>query len=161
MAEKSLYKVQLIGRLGKDADLRYTSTGLAVASFSLATNERVKPSEREEWQDRAEWHNIVVWGKTAENLAEYLTKGQRIYVEGRVQTRFWEDKDGNKRETKEVVAGDIVLLGGKGDSASYQSQRPPHPAETYTTPPAPTHTGAVSDNHYVEPVEENPGDIPF
>lgn len=160
MAEKSLNKVQLIGRLGKDADLRYTSTGRAVASFSLATSERFKPSESEEWQERTEWHNIVVWDKTAENLAEYLTKGKRIYVEGRIQSRSWEDQNGNKRETKEIVARDLILLSGRDDSPS-SSYRPPHPAETYAAP-APTHTGAVSDNHDVEPVEEVPGgDIPF
>lgn len=159
MAAKSLNKVMLIGNLGKDADLRYTSTGRAVASFSLATNERFKPSESEEWQERTEWHNIVVWGKTAEGLAEYLTKGQKIYVEGRIQTRSWEDQTGNKRYTTEVVAGDIILLGGRGDSPS-QSFRPPHPAETYASP-APTHTGTVSDNNYVEPVEEHHDDIPF
>ncbi|GAK57811.1 single-stranded DNA-binding protein [Candidatus Vecturithrix granuli] len=159
MAEKSLNKVQLIGRLGKDADLRYTPNGKAVASFSLATNERFKPGDSDEWQDKTEWHNIVVWGKTAESLAEYLTKGQRIYVDGRLQTRSWEDQSGNKRYTTEIVAWDVILLGGRGDSSS-SSYRPPHPAETYT-PPAPTHTGTVSDNHDVEPVEEPRDDIPF
>lgn len=151
MATKSLNKVMLIGNLGKDADLRYTSSGLAVANFSVATNERFRAGESDEWQERTEWHNIVLWGKTAESVSEYLLKGQKVYVEGRLQTRSWEDKDGIKRYTTDIVARDVILLGGRGDSSS-SSYRPPHPADTYAaSSPAPTHTGTVSDNNEPTP----------
>ena len=157
MAGKSLNKVQIIGHLGADPELRYTSNGLAVATMNVATNERVKVPDSDEWQDKTEWHRIVAWGKLAEIVGEYLTKGRQVYIEGKLQTRSWDDKDGIKRYTTEIIARDMILLGGRGD-ASPQSQRPPHPAEELSTP-APTHTGTVSDNHN----ERLPGsdDIPF
>lgn len=161
MAGKSLNKVQLIGNLGKDADLRYTASGLAVASFSLATNERFKGSDSDEWKERTEWHNIVIWGRTAENIGEYLVKGTKIYVEGRLQTRSWDDQNGMKRYTTEIVARDIILLGGRGDSSA-PSQRPPHPADTYSSSPAaPAYTGSGPST---PPQPEPPADsedIPF
>jgi len=107
---KSLNKVQLIGHLGKDVELRYTQSGTAVANFSLATNEKYKDGE--EWKEKTEWHNIVVWGKLAEITGEYLKKGSKAYFEGRLQTRKWEDKDGNTRYSTEVVAQDMIMLGG-------------------------------------------------
>lgn len=159
MATKSLNKVMLIGNLGKDADLRYTSTGLAVANFSLATNERMRSGDSDEWQEKTEWHNIVLWGKLAESVSEYLVKGQKVYVEGRLQTRSWEDKDGIKRYTTDIVARDLILLGGRGESSS-SSYRPPHPANSYAaSAPAPTHTGTVADNNSsasAEPEDEVP-----
>lgn len=107
----SLNKVLLIGYLGKDAELRYTPAGAAVATFSLATTETWtdKAGQR---QERTEWHRCVLWGKAAESLGEYLAKGKQIYVEGRIQTRKWEDKDGNPRYTTEVRVDRVVLLGG-------------------------------------------------
>jgi single-strand DNA-binding protein len=108
---KSVNKVILIGNLGKDPELKYTPSGTAVAKFSLATNERFKDKSGE-WQDRTEWHNIVAWQRTAEIAAEYLKKGRTVYIEGRIQTRSWEDKEGQKRYTTEIVAQDLVLLGG-------------------------------------------------
>jgi single-strand DNA-binding protein len=158
MAGKSLNKVQLIGNLGADPELRYTTNGLAVATLNIATNERFRSSNSDEWQERTEWHRVIAWGKLAEIAGEYLAKGRQVYIEGKLQTRSWDDKDGNKRYTTEVVARDLILLGGRGDS-SYQSQRPPHPADTYSSS-APTHTGAASNNTYNEPPAE-PDDIPF
>jgi single-strand DNA-binding protein len=108
----SVNKVILVGNLGKDAELRYTPGGAAVATLRLATTDRYKDKEGQ-WQEQTEWHTVVVWGKTAETLAEYLRKGKQIYVEGRLQTRSWDDKEGKKRYATEVKSDRIVLLGGR------------------------------------------------
>jgi single-strand DNA-binding protein len=107
---RSVNKVILIGNLGKDPELRYAPSGSAVASFSLATSEQWKDQEGNP-QERTSWHNIVVWGKLAEIAAEYLKKGRKVYVEGRLQYRDYETKDGNKRYVTEVVVNDLVMLG--------------------------------------------------
>ena len=104
-------KVILVGRLGRDPEMRYTPSGTAVVNFSLATDERW--SSNGETQSRTEWHNIVVWSKLAEICNQYLTKGRLVFIEGRLQTRDWEDKDGNKRRTTEIVATDMKMLGGR------------------------------------------------
>ena len=109
----SVNKVILVGNLGKDAELRYTPGGAAVATLNLATTE-VWNDKQGQKQEKTEWHRIVVWGKQAESLQEYLVKGKQIYVEGRLQTRQWDDKDGNKRYTTEIKADRITLLGGGG-----------------------------------------------
>lgn len=107
----SLNKVMIIGRLGSNPELRYTPSGMAVANFSLATNEYWSDKSGER-QERTEWHRVVVWGKQAETANQYLSKGRQAYIEGRLQTRQWEDKDGNKKYTTEVVASNIQFLGG-------------------------------------------------
>ena len=106
-------KVILVGRLGRDPELRYTQGGQAVANFTVATNEfwRDKDGER---QERTEWHRIVAWGKQAEFCGNYLSKGRQVYVEGRLQTREWEDKEGEKRRTTEIVANSIQAIGPGG-----------------------------------------------
>jgi single-strand DNA-binding protein len=109
----SVNKVILVGNLGRDAELRYTPGGAAVATLNMATTE-VWNDKAGQRQEKTEWHRIVLWGKTAESLNEYLTKGKQIYVEGRLQTRQWDDKDGNKRYTTEIRGDRIVLLGGGG-----------------------------------------------
>ena len=115
MAGKSVNKVILIGNLGKDPEVKHTPQGTPVAKFSLATNERYKDKDGN-WQDRTEWHNIVVWQRLAEIAGEYLKKGGKVYIEGRLQTRSWDDKQTNqKKYMTEVVASDLVLLGGRGD----------------------------------------------
>src|SRR5262245_20226995 len=106
-------KVILVGNLGRDAELRYTPGGSRVATLNLATTE-VWEDKGGQRQEKTEWHRIVLWGKQAESLQEYLTKGKQIYVEGRLQTRQWDDKDGNKRYTTEIKADRITLLGGGG-----------------------------------------------
>ena len=111
----SVNKVILVGNLGRDPELRYTQGGQGVANFTLATNERFQDKEGNR-QERTEWHRIVVWAKTAENCAQYLHKGSSVYLEGRLQTREWEDKDGNKRSTTEIVAQVVQFLGGRGGS---------------------------------------------
>ena len=109
----SVNKVILVGNLGRDAELRYTPGGAAVATLNLATTE-VWNDKGGQRQEKTEWHRIVLWGKQAESLQEYLTKGKQIYVEGKLQTRQWDDKDGNKRYTTEIKADRITLLGGGG-----------------------------------------------
>ena len=109
----SVNKAILVGNLGRDAEMRFTSGGTPVATVSLATTERFNDREGNKKED-TQWHRIVIWGKTAESLHEYLTKGKQIYVEGRLQTRQWDDKDGNKRYTTEIKADRITLLGGGG-----------------------------------------------
>ena len=121
MAGKSINKVILIGNLGKDPEVKYTPQGTPVAKLTLATNERFKDKSGE-WQDRTEWHNVVLWQRLAEIAGEYLKKGSKVYVEGRLQTRSWDDKQTNqKKYMTEVVANDIVLLGGRGEGGGGES----------------------------------------
>ena len=115
---KSLNKVMLIGNLGKDPELRYTSGGVAVATFSLATNESWKDQDGN-MQERTEWHNIVAWKKLAEICGEWLKKGKKVYIEGRIQTRSYDDKNtGAKKYITEIVAENMIMLDGKGGSES-------------------------------------------
>ena len=109
----SVNKVILVGNLGRDAELRYTPGGAAVATLNMATTE-VWTDKGGQRQEKTEWHRVVFWGKVAESLTEYLTKGKQVYVEGRLETRQWNDKDGNKRYTTEIKGDKIVLLGGGG-----------------------------------------------
>lgn len=110
----SLNKVMLIGNLGKDPEVRFTASGQAVASFSLATSEKFK-GKSGEMEERTEWHNITLWGKLAEIAGEYLSKGKTIYVEGRLQTRKWQDKNGNDRYTTDIVGEKMQMLSPKGE----------------------------------------------
>lgn len=111
---KSVNKVILIGHLGKDPEVKYTPSGTPVASFSIATSERYKDKDGN-WQDRTEWHNIVLWQRLAEIAGEYLKKGRQVYIEGRLQTRSWDDKNtGEKKYRTEIVGNDLVLMGGGG-----------------------------------------------
>lgn len=109
----SVNKVILVGNLGRDAELRYTPSGAAVATLNMATTETWNDKSGQR-QEKTEWHRVVLWGKAAESLSEYLTKGKQVYVEGRLQTRQWDDKDGNKRYTTEIRCDRVVLLGGGG-----------------------------------------------
>ncbi len=111
----SVNKVILIGHLGADPEIRYTPSGQPVANFRLATSESWNDKSGQR-QERTEWHRIVVWGKLAELCGEYLAKGRQVYVEGRIQTRQWDDRDGNKRYTTEVQAREVTFLGGRGDA---------------------------------------------
>jgi single-strand DNA-binding protein len=119
----SVNKVILVGNLGRDAELRYTPGGSPVATINLATTE-VWNDKAGQRQEKTEWHRVVLWGKTAESLNEYLTKGKQIYVEGRLQTRQWDDKDGNKRYTTEIRGDRIVLLSGGGGMGGGGARQP-------------------------------------
>lgn len=107
----SLNKVLLIGNLGRDAEMRYTPGGAAVSTLNLATTEVFKDREGQKKED-TQWHRVILWGKTAEALNDYLKKGKQIYVEGKLQTRKWKDKDGNDKYTTEIKGDRVVLLGG-------------------------------------------------
>ncbi len=131
----SVNKVILIGNLGRDPELRYTKDGRGVGNFTLATNERWRDKEGNS-QERTEWHRVVVWGKDAENCAQYLQKGRSVYVEGRLQTREWEDRDGNKRQTTEVVAQTVRFLGGRGEGGG-AGRAPSPPSDSGSAPPPP------------------------
>jgi single-strand DNA-binding protein len=118
----SVNKVILVGNLGRDAELRYTPGGAPVATLNMATTE-VWNDKAGQKQEKTEWHRVVLWGKTAESLNEYLTKGKQIYVEGRLQTRQWDDKDGVKHYTTEIRGDRIVLLGGGGGGGARPQSR--------------------------------------
>ena len=127
MASRSVNKVILIGHLGRDAETKFTPSNVAVTKFSVATNRRWKDQQSGEWKEETDWANVVLWRQ--ENLANYLTKGKQVYVEGRLQTRSWDDKDGKKQYSTEVVAEDVILLGGRdggggGGSREEFSQQP-------------------------------------
>lgn len=109
----SVNKAILVGNLGRDAELRYTSGGTPVASVRMATTERFTDRDGQKRED-TQWHDVVIWGKTAESIHEYLTKGKQIYVEGRIQTRKWTDREGKDRYNTEIRADRVVLLGGGG-----------------------------------------------
>jgi len=125
MASRSVNKVILLGNLGKDAETKFTPSGTAVSNFTLATNRRWKDQQTGEWKEETEWHRCVLW--RSENRANYLTKGTPVYIEGRLQTRSWEDKDGQKRYTTEVVCEDLILLSGRagGEATGEYSQQQP------------------------------------
>jgi single-strand DNA-binding protein len=113
----SVNKVILVGRLGRDPETRYTGSGQAVANFSVATDETYKDRNGER-QKRTEWHKIVVWGKQAEIAQQYLKKGSLIFIEGRIQSREWQDKEGQKRTSFEIVANNFRMLGGRAEGAA-------------------------------------------
>ena len=129
-------KVILVGNLGADPEMRYTQSGTAVANFRIATNERFKDKSGE-LQERTEWHRIVFFGRTAEVCGEYLTKGRQIYVEGRLQTRSWEDKEGQTRYTTEIVAREMKMLGQRGDASASGADRPKPPKPSAPPEPPP------------------------
>ncbi|MBE9581867.1 MAG: single-stranded DNA-binding protein [Proteobacteria bacterium] len=117
-------KVILIGRLGKDPEVRYTADGTAVANFSIATSDEWKDKGTGEKKERTEWHRIVAWRRLGEICGEYLSKGRQVYVEGSLQTREWEDQDGKKRWTTEIVARNMQMLGTRDQVESFSEQAP-------------------------------------
>ena len=137
-------KVILVGRLGADPEMKYTSTGLGVCRFNLATTERWTGKDGQK-QERTEWHRIVVWAKLGELCNEYLRKGRQAYVEGRLQTRSWEDKEGNKKYTTEVVANTVQFLGSPDQGGRSLSQD----------------SGSTTPSFVEEPGEIKEEDIPF
>jgi single-strand DNA-binding protein len=120
---KSVNKVILVGRLGRDPELKYTASGTPFCRFSIATDDVWNDKGSGERQERTEWHNIVAWDRLAEICNQYLTKGKLVYIEGSLQTREWDDQEGNKRKTTEIRARDMVMLSGAGDGASGGGQR--------------------------------------
>lgn len=145
----SLNKVMLIGNLGKDPEVRYTAGGTAVASFSLATSEKFKGKDGN-WEEKTEWHNITLWARLAEIAGEYLSKGKTVYIEGRLQTRKWTDKEGKDRYTTEIVGEKMQMLSGKGEGGGGQRQGGGRPQQEYN-----------QGGGYEEPVFNPDDEIPF
>lgn len=119
----SVNKVMIIGRLGQDPEMKYTPSGAAVCNFSVATSENWTDKSGQK-QERTEWHRIVVWGKLAELCNQYLAKGRQAYIEGKLQTRSWDDKDGNKRYTTEILANTVQFLGGQTSASNTNAGAP-------------------------------------
>jgi single-strand DNA-binding protein len=143
MMAKSVNKVILVGNVGQDPAMKHTASGVPVAKLNVATHERFK-DKNDQWQDRTEWHSVVAWQGLAQIVGEYVRKGSKLYVEGKLQTSTWEDKQsGGKRYRTEIVARDIVLLGSRGNS---QEGREEMPGEESAPEPTPA---------------EGAGDIPF
>ncbi len=151
---RGVNKVILVGNLGNDPDIRYTAGGAAVANISLATTDSWKDKESGEQQDRTEWHRIVFFGRLAEIVGEYLRKGSQVYVEGRLQTRKWQDKSGNDRYTTEIVANEMQMLGGRGGSGGGMGNNDQAPPPRSESSPA-SSSAPAADNDFVD------DDIPF
>ena len=155
---RGLNKVMLIGNLGNDPEIRHTNSGMAVATLSLATAESWKDRDSGETRDKTEWHRVVFFGRVAEVAEQYLKKGSQIYIEGRLQTRKWQDRDGNDRYTTEIVGNDMQMLGGGRKSDTDESLGKP-PAETRSNSEDPREAsspgGSASSNTFIE------DDIPF
>ena len=152
---RGINKVILVGNLGNDPDIRYTASGAAVANISVATTDSWRDKETGEQQDRTEWHRVVFFGRLAEIVGEYLRKGSQIYLEGRLQTRKWQDKTGNDRYTTEIVANEMQMLGGRGGGGGSA----PVPMDNEAAGGMPSGPGdsasQVADNDFVD------DDIPF
>ena len=151
----SLNRAQIIGNLTRDPELRTTASGQSVVNFGVATNRSYKDASGQK-QEQVEFHNVVAWGKLADIIAQYMTKGRKIYIEGRLQTREWESQDGQKRRTTEIVAENMLMLGGRGGdqqggapqaadpvagAPSAPTAPPPHPPHTRTAPGPLMHPG--------------------
>jgi single-strand DNA-binding protein len=149
---RGVNKVILVGRLGGDPEVRYTTSGTAMMQFNVATNEPFK-TEDGKWEERAEWHRVVAFDRLAESLSQYLSKGREVYVEGKLRTRQWEDQQGTKRYTTEIIAREIQLLGSSGQARHNESLVPGETGQG---------AGAKSLNTELPPSSGAPeDDIPF
>jgi single-strand DNA-binding protein len=146
---RGVNKVILIGNLGRDPEIRYSASGTAMGNLSIATTEGRKNRETGQWEDHTEWHRVVVLGRTAEVAGEYLRKGSKVYIEGRLQTRKWQDKDGQDRYTTEILANDLQMLDSRGGAGEPVVHPPSEPAPS-REPPAPVSRDSDFDD-----------DIPF
>ena len=156
---KSVNKVILLGNVGKDPDIKVLPSGQPVANFSIATSERFK-DQQGNWQDRTEWHNLTAYGKLAEIVRDYVKKGNKLYAEGRLTTRSWDDKESGKKVYRtEIVVGDISLLSGRGEdgggssSGGYSQQRSSNTASFDQRP--------AGGDDYAQSTEITDDDIPF
>jgi single-strand DNA-binding protein len=147
---KSVNKVILVGRLGRDPELKYTASGVPFCRFSMATDDVWNDKGSGERQERTEWHNIVAWDRLAEICNQYLTKGRLVYIEGSLQTREWDDQEGNKRKTTEIRARDMVMLGSSGENTGSGQRRPVVADAAAVGAPAAQGTSTITDD-----------DIPF
>ncbi len=148
---RGINKVIIVGNLGQDPETRYMPSGSAVTNFTVATNESWKDKQTGEQKDRTEWHRVAMFGRLAEVAAEYLRKGSQVYIEGKLRTRKWQDRDGKDRYTTEIIADEMQMLGGRGGggSAPMSSDAAPASAPAGAPPPPPP------------PADEFDDDIPF
>ncbi|MFL6414320.1 MAG: single-stranded DNA-binding protein [Bryobacteraceae bacterium] len=162
MASRSVNKVILVGNLGRDAETKFTPSGASVTKFAVATTRSWKDQSTNEWKEETNWSNVVVWRQ--ENLANYLTKGKQVYVEGRLQTRSYDDKDGKKVYATEVVADEVILLGGRGGDAG-SGQEFGAPAGARSTPRGRAAAGGPNPAQDDDPFGGSMGitddDVPF
>lgn len=159
---RSVNKVILIGNLGRDAETKFTPSGAAVTRFSVATTRSWKDQQTNEWKEETNWTNVTVWRQ--EKVANYLTKGKQVYVEGRIQTRSYDDKDGKKVYTTEVVADEIMLLGGRGEGGDVEGQGAPGGARSFggSSRPAGRQSGAgAPPDEDFGPMGVTDDDVPF
>ena len=161
MASRSVNKVILIGHLGRDAETSFTASQVAVTKFSVATSRRWKDQQSGEWKEETDWSRVVLW--RGENVAPYLTKGKQVYVEGRLQTRSYDDKDGKKVWATDVVADEVILLGGRGESGTGSgpdefSQQRPGPVSMPRSAARPAAASAPAESF---PAEISDDDVPF
>jgi single-strand DNA-binding protein len=154
MASRGINKAIVLGNLGRDPEIRYASNGSAIANFSIATSESWNDKNSGEKVEKTEWHRVVAYRKLAEIIGEYLKKGSQVYIEGKLQTRKWQDKDGQDKYTTEIVANDMQMLGGRGDGGgasrndSYDQSAPQQPAASASdsgAAPAPAASPAGGD----------------
>jgi len=161
MATRSVNKVILIGHLGKDAETKFTPNGTARTTFTLATNRSRKDQQTGEWKEITDWHNIVLW--RSENVANYLQKGKQVYIEGHIENRSWDDKEGQKRYITEVVCEELILLGGRGGDAGSgggdYSQQPVSMPRSARPPAPPTPPTAAPPDEFNQGITDD--DVPF
>jgi len=155
MAKGTVNKVILIGRLGADPEVRYTAGGSAIVNLSIATNEMWKDKQTGESQERTEWNRVVFFGRLAEIVGEYLKKGSRVYVDGSLRTRKWQDKSGNDRYTTEVVADEMQMLDGRGEGGGGRDDFDQSPS------PRQSGGGGQSQNRGAPPADDFDDEIPF
>ena len=163
----SVNKVILVGNVGRDPEIRYFENDRAVANFPLATTERgFTTSAGQQVPERTEWHNVVIWGGLAKVAENYVKKGTQLYIEGKLRTRSWDDKDGNKRYTTEVYVDNLQLLGrkadnpgGQGQAGNYGSPAQPQQQQPISAPPQPQDTNMGNDDILGESSEQD--DLPF
>ncbi len=158
MAQRSLNKVLLLGNLGRDPEVRYTASGKAVATFTLATSSKWRDQDGND-QERTEWHRVVAWGRLGEVCGEYLSKGKQVFIEGRIQTRDWEDQDGNRRTTVEIIANDMIMLGGSGGTQGRDYEERPRSQTPSRPRSGDSGTRRGDDSRHGPPPPED--DIPF
>lgn len=157
--ERGVNKVTLIGRLGADPEIRYTKSGSAIANINMATTRAWRDKESGEQQEHTEWHRVVFFSRLAEIVGEYLKKGSQVYIEGRIQTRKWQDRDGNDRYTTEIIANEMQMLGGRGGGGS--SFEPATDSSEGSFEPAEKSAGSGQKSAEEPPIDDFDDDIPF
>jgi len=179
MAKGSINKVILIGHLGRDPEVRYSAAGLAIATLSIATTSSTKDRQTGQWTDETEWHTVTLFDKTAETAKQYLRKGSQVYIEGRIKTEKWQDKNtGADRYTTKIIAYEMQMLGGKNEGHTNFTSAPPtdnysaSESESYSPsntasfapasyPPAPTMPPRPASSPRSQPTENFDDDVPF